>query len=170
MEAPPPVPGGPCGPAGPVGPGGPAGPVEPVAPVAPVAPVRPVGPAGPAGPVAPAGPVEPVAPGTNHAACCCEDVNVLAHPGLITAEEARLAVQNHVALELTSRGGHNRTNGHVACIAREAGCQIVIDSDAHAPHDILDERAKFIVGKGAGLSETECRKVLTLNVEKLLIS
>jgi histidinol phosphatase-like PHP family hydrolase len=115
-------------------------------------------------------PVEPVAPGTNHAACCCEDVNVLAHPGLITAEEARLAVQNHVALELTSRGGHNRTNGHVACIAREAGCQIVIDSDAHAPHDILDERAKFIVGKGAGLSETECRKVLTLNVEKLLIS
>jgi histidinol phosphatase-like PHP family hydrolase len=115
-------------------------------------------------------PVEPVAPGTNHAACSCEDVDVLAHPGLITIEEARLAVQNHIALELTSRGGHNRTNGHVACTAREAGCQIVIDSDAHAPHDILDERAKFIVGRGAGLSETECRNVLSLNVEKLLFS
>jgi histidinol phosphatase-like PHP family hydrolase len=115
-------------------------------------------------------PVEPVAPGTNQAACSCEDVDVLAHPGLITIEEARLATQNHIALELTSRGGHNRTNGHVACTAREAGCQIVIDSDAHAPHDILDERAKFIVGKGAGLSEAECRTVLSLNVEKLLFS
>jgi len=114
--------------------------------------------------------IEPVAPGTNRAACACEDVNVLAHPGLITLEEAQLAVQNHVALEITSRGGHNRTNGHVACIAREAGCQIVIDSDAHAPHDILDERAKFIIAKGAGLSEKECAIALSLNVEKLLIS
>ncbi len=115
-------------------------------------------------------PVEPVAPGTNHAACACEDVNVLAHPGLITPEDALLAVQNHVALEITSRGGHNRTNGHVARIAREAGCRIVIDSDAHAPHDILDKQAKFIVAKGAGLSETECRGALSLNVDKLLIS
>jgi histidinol phosphatase-like PHP family hydrolase len=112
--------------------------------------------------------VEPVAPGTNLAACTCEDVNVLAHPGLITLEEARLAAQNRIALELTSRGGHNRTNGHVACIAREAGCRIVIDSDAHAPHDILDERGKFIVAKGAGLSEKECRTALSLNVEEML--
>ena len=115
-------------------------------------------------------PVEPVATGTNHAACVCEDVNVLAHPGLITLEDAQLAVQNHVALEITSRGGHNRTNGHVACIAREAGCQIVIDSDAHAPHDILDKQAKFVVARGAGLSEMECRGALSLNVDKLLIS
>ena len=35
-------------------------------------------------------PVEPVAAGTNHAACSCRYVNVLAHPGLITKEEARL--------------------------------------------------------------------------------
>jgi histidinol phosphatase-like PHP family hydrolase len=114
--------------------------------------------------------VEPVAPGTNHAACTCEDVNVLAHPGLVTREEAELAVQNNVALEITSRGGHNRTNGHVVCCAREAGCQIVIDSDAHAPHDILNEHAKFVVAKGAGLSEKECKAVLSLNVEKILIS
>ena len=60
-------------------------------------------------------------PGTNHAACTCRDVNVLAHPGLITNEEARLAATNGIALEITSRGGHNRTNGHVARIARETG-------------------------------------------------
>ncbi len=34
-------------------------------------------------------PVEPVAEGTNHAACTCKYVNVLAHPGLITLEDAK---------------------------------------------------------------------------------
>lgn len=113
-------------------------------------------------------PVEPVAEGTNHAACTCKHVNILAHPGLITLEDAQAAACNGVALEITSRGGHNRTNGHVARIAREAGCRIVIDSDAHAPHDILDERAKFIVAKGAGLTDEECRRVISLNVDKFL--
>ena len=113
-------------------------------------------------------PVEPVAPGTNHAACGCRYVNVLAHPGLVTIEDARLAAKNGVALELTSRGGHNRTNGHVARIAREAGCQLVVDSDAHAPHDILSESEKFIVAKGAGLTDAQCREVISLNIDKIL--
>lgn len=115
-------------------------------------------------------PVEPVAPGTNHAACICSDVDVLAHPGLITTEDALLAVKNNIALELTSRGGHNRTNGHVARIAREAGCRIVVDSDAHAPQDLLDERAKFTVARGAGLTEAECRDVISLNIDQFLFS
>ena len=113
-------------------------------------------------------PVEPVAEGTNYASCSCKDVNVLAHPGLVTLKEARLAADNGIALEITSRGGHNRTNGHVARIAREAGCQLVIDSDAHAPHDILDRRAKFIVAKGAGLTDAECKQVLSLNIDTFL--
>jgi histidinol phosphatase-like PHP family hydrolase len=112
--------------------------------------------------------VEPVAPGTNQAACGCRYVNVLAHPGLITIEEARLAAKNGIALELTSRGGHNRTNGHIARIAREAGCQLVVDSDAHAPHDILSEREKFIVAKGAGLTDAQCREVISLNIDQFL--
>lgn len=112
--------------------------------------------------------VEPVAPGTNLASCGCRYVNVLAHPGLITIEEARLAAKNGVALELTSRGGHNRTNGHVAKIAQEAGCQLVIDSDAHAPHDILSEGAKYSVAKGAGLTDAQCREVLSLNIDQFL--
>ena len=113
-------------------------------------------------------PLEPVAPGTNHAACGCKYVNVLAHPGLITIKDARLAAKNGIALELTSRGGHNRTNGHVAQIALEAGCQLVVDSDAHAPHDILTEQAKFIVAKGAGLNDAQCREVISLNIDKFL--
>jgi histidinol phosphatase-like PHP family hydrolase len=115
-------------------------------------------------------PVEPVAPGTNHAACTCRDVDVLAHPGLITIEDALLAAKNNIALELTSRGGHNRTNGYVAQVAREAACQLVVDSDAHAPGDLLDKRARFIVAKGAGLTKTECRQVISLNIDKILNS
>jgi histidinol phosphatase-like PHP family hydrolase len=115
-------------------------------------------------------PVEPVAAGTNHTACSCKDVNVLAHPGLITIEDALLAAKNSIVLELTSRGGHNRTNGHVARIAREAACQLVVNSDAHAPGDLLDERAKYIVAKGAGLTEAECRQVISLNIDQFLIS
>nr|WP_320162068.1 histidinol phosphate phosphatase domain-containing protein [uncultured Methanoregula sp.] len=114
--------------------------------------------------------VEPVAEGTNRAACTCKYVNVLAHPGLITLKDAEAAFRNGIALEITSRGGHNRTNGHVARIAKEAGCQLVVDSDAHAPHDILDKRAKNIVARGAGLSETECKQVITLNIDQLLFS
>ena len=114
--------------------------------------------------------VEPVAAGTNHAACSCKYVNVLAHPGLITGEDAILAARNGIALEITSRGGHNRTNGHVALVARETACQIVVDSDAHAPHDLLDERAKFVVAKGAGLTDAECKQVISLNIDQFIIS
>jgi len=115
-------------------------------------------------------PVEPVAEGTNRAACTCKYVNVLAHPGLITLKDAEAALKNGIALEITSRGGHNRTNGHVARIAKEVGCQLVVDSDAHAPQDILDKRAKNIVARGAGLSEAECKQVISLNIDQLLDS
>ena len=115
-------------------------------------------------------PVEPVAAGTNHAACTCKYVNVLAHPGLITREDAFLAAKNGIALEITSRGGHNRTNGHVVLVARETSCQIVVDSDAHAPHDLLDERAKLVVAKGAGLTDAECKQVISLNIDQFLVS
>ena len=113
-------------------------------------------------------PVEPVAEGTNHAACSSKYVNILAHPGLVTPEDAKLAAANGIALEITARGGHNRTNGHVARIARKTGCQLVVDSDTHAPHDIPDKRARFTIAKGAGLTDTECKKVLSLNIDRLL--
>jgi histidinol phosphatase-like PHP family hydrolase len=113
-------------------------------------------------------PVEPVVAGTNHAACTCRDVDVLAHPGFITREDAHEARDHGVALEITSRGGHNRTNGHVASIAREADCIIIVNSDAHGPHDLLDKRAKFDVARGAGLKKQECARVMALNIDSLV--
>jgi hypothetical protein len=43
-----------------------------------------------------------------------------------------------------------------------------VDSDAHAPHDLLDERAKFVVAKGAGLTDAECKQVISLNIDQFL--
>ena len=46
-------------------------------------------------------PVEPVEPGTNEAALRSDFVDVLAHPGLITIEEARLAAEKGIYLEVS---------------------------------------------------------------------
>ncbi|OPY37030.1 MAG: hypothetical protein A4E35_01492 [Methanoregula sp. PtaU1.Bin051] len=113
-------------------------------------------------------PVEPVAAGTNRAACSCRDVDVLAHPGIIAEKDAHLAAKNGIALEITSRGGHNRANGHVVKAARQAGCRLVVDSDAHAPHDLLDKNARLLVAQGAGLSIKESRDVLNYDIRQLL--
>jgi len=112
--------------------------------------------------------VEPVAPGTNRAACSTPYVDILAHPGLITADDALLASEHRVALEITSRGGHNRANGHVVRMAREAGCTLVVNSDTHAPSDLLDERARKGVAMGAGMTDSEVRSALSLNIDRLL--
>lgn len=112
--------------------------------------------------------VEPVAPGTNLAACTCPDVDLLAHPGLVTGEVAREAAKRGIALEITSRAGHNRTNGHVALEARSAGCILVVDSDAHGPGDLMSADAREAVARGAGLSARDARGALDLNIEKWL--
>jgi histidinol phosphatase-like PHP family hydrolase len=112
--------------------------------------------------------VEPVAPGTNLAACTCPDVDLLAHPGLLSPDAAREAARRGIALEITSRAGHNRTNGHVVLEARSAGCVIVIDSDAHGPGDLMDTAAREAVARGAGLPAPEAADALTLNIEKWL--
>lgn len=104
---------------------------------------------------------EPVAPGTNRAACGCADVDLLAHPGLITDADAALARENDIALELTSRRGHNRTNGHVLAVARRAGCHLLINSDAHAPGDIMTPEERVFVARGAGMTEGECTRALS---------
>jgi histidinol phosphatase-like PHP family hydrolase len=112
--------------------------------------------------------MEPVAPGTNRAACTCEYVDVLGHPGLITVEDARAAAEYGVALEITSRAGHNRTNGHVVGVARATGCLLTVDSDTHAPSDLMSKEARQTVALGAGLTEAESREVLSLSIKRLL--
>lgn len=98
---------------------------------------------------------EPVQPGTNRQAVMNPDVNVLAHPGFISEEEMQLAKDNGVLIEISGRRGHSLTNGHVAAIARKIGAPMVIDSDAHAAEDLMNEDAAYKVALGAGLTVAE---------------
>lgn len=95
-------------------------------------------------------PVEPVEPGTNRAAIEC-NVDILAHPGLITETDVRLAAENNVSLEITARKGHSLTNGHVAKLALAQGAPLVCDTDAHAPGDFFTPRLRELVLLGAAL-------------------
>jgi len=112
--------------------------------------------------------LEPVAPGTNQTACTCDHVDVLAHPGLMTLEDARAAAEHGVALEITARAGHNRTNGHVVRMAQEAGCRLVVDSDAHNPSDLMSKEVRWGLTVGAGLTEAESRRILSLDALEFL--
>ncbi|MBN2808364.1 MAG: histidinol phosphate phosphatase domain-containing protein [Deltaproteobacteria bacterium] len=98
--------------------------------------------------------VEPVAPGTNRAAIAA-GVDILSHPGLITAEEVELAAQKGVFLEITTRRGHSLANGHVARLARQAGAQLLLNNDAHAPGDLVTLSMAEKIALGAGLDGSE---------------
>ena len=113
-------------------------------------------------------PVEPVEPGTNEAALRSDFVDVLAHPGLITYDEARLAAERGIYLEVSARKGHSLANGHVAKTAKEAGASMVLDSDAHEPGDLLTPDMCQKVAKGAGLSDDEVYSVLETYPRELL--
>ncbi|MBN1594286.1 histidinol phosphate phosphatase domain-containing protein [candidate division FCPU426 bacterium] len=105
-------------------------------------------------------PVEPVARGTNRAGIM-GGADIIAHPGLITRAEARLARQKGVVLEITSRAGHSLTNGYVAKTARQAGCGMVINSDCHAPWDLHTPMLMEKVVLGAGLSLADLKAMQT---------
>lgn len=111
--------------------------------------------------------VEPVPQGTNHAAVSL-DIDILAHPGFITPEDARTAKENGICLEITSRNGHNRTNGHVARIAQEIGADLIVDTDSHSPHDLINDETAFKIAMGAGLDEKGTKKATVTNPLKLI--
>jgi histidinol phosphatase-like PHP family hydrolase len=81
-------------------------------------------------------PVEPVLEGTNRAAIEA-GCDILAHPGLITEADARLAAERGVLLEISGRCGHSLGNGHVVQMARRVGAQVVFGSDSHSPEDLM---------------------------------
>lgn len=97
---------------------------------------------------------EPVQSGTNRAAIEA-GVDILAHPGLITEEDARLAAQKNVLLEVSAKAGHSLCNGHVVRMAQKTGAQLIFGSDAHEPGQMpRREQAERILA-GAGLTADE---------------
>ncbi len=110
--------------------------------------------------------VEPVCKGTNRAALEA-DVDILAHPGLISEEEVLLAKEKGVFLEISGRKGHSLTNGHVASLARKVGAKLVINSDAHSPGDLMPLSFAKQVAFGAGMTQAEIDTAMK-NAEELL--
>ncbi len=111
---------------------------------------------------------EPVTPGTNLAAVKSKYVDILGHPGLITREEAEIALKNDIYLEISARSGHCLGNGHVANMAREVGNKLLVDTDTHSPYNLITFEKSYEIARGAGLSDEEAMKALVDNPRELL--
>jgi putative hydrolase len=98
--------------------------------------------------------VEPVPAGTNLAALK-SSIDILAHPGLLTEKEARLAAERGIFLEITTRKGHSLGNGHVAQMARKFKAKLVLNNDAHSPADFVGSERAERIARGAGLNDKE---------------
>lgn len=112
--------------------------------------------------------IEPVEKGTNLAAIHSPHVDILAHPGLLSLEEAKLAAKNGIFLEITARKGHCLANGHIASLAQQVGAKLLLTSDAHSQQDLLTLSLASAIIHGSGLDDTAKYQVLTEN-PKILI-
>lgn len=112
--------------------------------------------------------VEPVKPGTNRMAAESPSVDIIGHPGLITPEEVEIAIDNDVFLEISARNGHCLGNGHVVKLGLEMGANLVLDTDTHAPGDLIDYELAERIARGAEVPESEIPKLLKDNPEKIL--
>ena len=110
--------------------------------------------------------VEPVIKGTNRAALE-SGIDILAHPGLISDDDVKLAQEKGIFLEITSRKGHKETNAYVLEKALKFGTKLALNTDSHQPEDIIsaDELKKFALN--LGLSEKEIGKIYK-DTEKML--
>ncbi len=96
---------------------------------------------------------EPVAPGTNLKAVSNPDVDILAHPGLISPEVADIAKSNGVFLEISGRRTHAPANGHVARVVEKAEATPIVNSDTHAPEDLLTQDQAILIARASGLPD-----------------
>jgi histidinol phosphatase-like PHP family hydrolase len=114
--------------------------------------------------------VEPVIEGTNRAAIEA-GTDILAHPGLITTEDILFAKDKGVVLEITSRKGHSLSNGYVAKEAIKFGLSLAINTDCHAPGDLITKETARKILFAAGIDENRIESVFEnskLLVEKAL--
>jgi histidinol phosphatase-like PHP family hydrolase len=98
--------------------------------------------------------VEPVVEGTNRAALE-SGADILAHPGLMSEDEFLFARDRGMTLEITARKGHSLSNGHVAKGAIRHGIDLTLNTDAHAPSDLITTAFGRKVLAAAGIDESQ---------------
>ena len=101
---------------------------------------------------------EPMVKGTNLAALEA-DIDILAHPGLISEKEVKLARDKGIFLEVTARKGHCDTNRYVVKQAKKYGAKIILNSDSHSPEDILEPGKFMNIALDSGLSRKDIKKI-----------
>ncbi|MCE7743295.1 MAG: histidinol phosphate phosphatase domain-containing protein [Candidatus Heimdallarchaeota archaeon] len=112
--------------------------------------------------------VEPVVQGTNEAAVKCPDVDILAHPGILTFKEAKWAEDNEVFLEITTRCGHSLGNGLVAELALKTGAKMVLNTDSHAPRDFISHELRDKTALGSGIPRSMFEEMFVKNPEEII--
>lgn len=98
--------------------------------------------------------VEPVAKGTNRKALE-SDIDILAHPGLLSEEEAHIAAERGIYVEISARRGHSLSNGHIVRLWYEYGFPIILNTDTHSPEDLIDDEfaKKIIISAGIKVAD-----------------
>ena len=104
--------------------------------------------------------------GTNHAAIAA-GVDILAHPGIITAEDAAMAGESGVLLEITPAPLHGLANAHVAAMAVEYGCGLVFGGNIKSPRHFLSRETYLAVLRGARI-EGEAKAIFEASQNDLM--
>lgn len=99
-------------------------------------------------------PVEPVLKGTNQAALL-SDIDILAHPGMISDEDVLLAKKRGIFLEVSCRKGHCLRNQHVIQKALGFGAKLIVNTDSHSPADIIKPEAMMQAAIESGIPQTQ---------------
>lgn len=110
--------------------------------------------------------VEPVIKGTNRAALEA-DIDILAHPGLISDADVKLAKKKGIFLEVTTRKGHRDTNLHVVERALKFQAKLILDIDSHDPEDVVSLEELISIARQSGLSQKDIDKIYQ-DVKKFL--
>jgi histidinol phosphatase-like PHP family hydrolase len=100
-----------------------------------------------------------VATGTNAAAVRSPGVDILAHPGLLSEEDAEVAERHGIYVEISARHGADYANGHVYRVARRVGAPIIVNSDAHEEAGLLSHAKVAALVRGAGAPRSYLIKV-----------
>ena len=104
--------------------------------------------------------------GTNRAAIE-SGADILAHPGLISEDDLMFAKEKGITLEITARKGHSLSNGYVARKAFEIGVPLTVNTDAHAPSDLITKDFAARILLSAGIADNRI-SVVFQNSEKLV--
>ena len=102
---------------------------------------------------------EPVAPGTNRAFIEAR-VDILAHPGPIEEKDVKLAKHKGVFLEITTRKSHSKPNSRLLKLASKHKAPLILNTDAHAPQDLINDRKRKAFLSSLGVSNKDAAGIV----------